>query len=446
MSNEEGFFDGNRRWVYTQSVTGRFQRIHRWSGRVLLAFLVGMPWVYVGGHPAIQFDIPGRRVYALGTIFTTADGFLLALFGFLAAFSLFFFTSLFGRLWCGYACPQTVFLEEFARPIERFFEGDRSQRKALDAQPISPSVLARKAGKHLAFLAVSGLASASFVSWFAGAHDVWTLQAGSTAYAITGFFTLVWFADLAWFREQLCNYLCPYARFQGALCDDESLVVRYDEQLGEPRAAGKASLAENHCIDCKKCVSACPQGIDIREGFQLECIMCGRCIDACEGVMAKADKKPLIGYETLAASQGRATRIIRPRTVAYLTLMSAAATGIVAMLALHQPMEARLSRSPGPLWTVDADGWVRNTFLLDVTNNEAVDAPVAYQVTVTGLPLGAVFDVPEIILGTTEHRRVPLIVRIPPNTEVPHNVPLHVIVHSPDGDVVRQTNLKVPRS
>ncbi len=438
-------FSGHRQWVYPQSVTGRFQVLHRWSGRVLLAILVGVPWISWGEHPLVQLDVLGHRMYAFGLIFTPRDGFLIALSAWFAAFALFFFTSLFGRVWCGYACPQTVFLEEFVRPIEQLFEGDRGLRRQRDQGAWTFWFVARKLGKHLAFASFAAFISLSFLSWFSGAWSVWTGDAGRGSYMVAAAFTGLWYADFAWFREQLCNYLCPYARFQGALCDDESLVVAYDAVNAEPRG-GKQAKDDGRCIDCKKCVTVCPQGIDIREGFQLECIMCGRCIDACEGVMRKLDHKPLIGYSTIASTQGRAPRLVRPRTVAYASLMLGIAAIILGIVGLHQPLDVTVVREPGDLYYVDPDGWVRNSYRLDIANNENDTEKHDYSVQVTGLPPNAQVVVPPVSLAENEHQTVPLVIRVPASGDVRGSLPLVIEVSSDDGRVRAKTIFAAPGS
>jgi cytochrome c oxidase accessory protein FixG len=433
-------FTGTRRQVYPLRVTGRFQRIHRWVGRALLSFLVAVPWIEVGGHPAARIDVPARRVYALGATFTASEGFLLVLFALLAAFALFFFTSLYGRLWCGYACPQTVFLHEFVHPIERWIEGDRGLRMKRDAGPWTPARLTRRAAIWAAFAAVAFAASMAFQSWFAGGPELWTGAAGPADYALVAAFTAVWFADFAWFREQLCNYICPYARFQGALTDDQSQVVAYDLRRGEPRGAKDAKTV-GACIDCDKCVNVCPQGIDIREGYQLECINCARCVDACEGVQGKLGHPTLISYATIAEVQGRRTRLLRPRTVAYAGLVSATAAAILFVLATHEAMEAHVQRQPGTLYTIDPDGWIRNTYLVQVASRQSEEVQV--QLLVNGIT-GAQVIVPGVVLAPGESRTVPLVVRVPPSAALPRTIPFHVTFRTADADLVRDATFKTP--
>jgi cytochrome c oxidase accessory protein FixG len=434
-------FSGTRKWVYAERVTGHYQVLHRWSGRALLAFLVITPWLRIAGHPAVRIDLPARRVYALGTIFTAADGFLMVLMGLLAAFSLFFFTSLYGRLWCGYACPQTVFLEEFIRPIERFTEGDRAMRMKRDAGPWTGEKIARKAAKFAAFAAVAAFVSMSFQSWFAGAPEIWMGMAGPVDYTLVGIFSAGWFLDFAWFREQLCNYVCPYARFQGALADEESQVVMYDLDRGEPR--GKAAKDRGGCIDCNKCVVVCPQGIDIRNGYQLECITCGRCIDACESVMGKLGHPTLVKYGTIAETQGKKPRLIRPRTVVYAGLLTAVSAAIVSVIAFHEPLEAHVQRAPGSLYTVDEDGWIRNTFMLKLVNNDVDPKPERFAVAIEGLE-DAELIAPDVELGSTESRTVPLVVRVKASDDMPRTIPFSVKVSTDDGEVVQETTFKTP--
>jgi cytochrome c oxidase accessory protein FixG len=430
---------GARRWVYTQHVTGPYQRIHRHLGRALMAFLVVMPWIPIGEHPAARIDLPARRVYALGSTFSASDGFLLVLIGLFAAFSLFFFTSLYGRLWCGYTCPQTVFLEELIRPIERRIEGDRGMRMKRDAGPWTVDKAWRKGAKWAAFAAIALLVSMAFMSWFAGGPALWTGHAGPVDYALVGVFGAAWLADFAWFREQFCNYLCPYARFQGALADDETRVVAYDRLRGEPR--GKAARERGGCIDCDKCVTVCPQGIDIRNGYQLECITCARCVDACTGVQAKLGHPSLIRYQTMAEVEGRQPRFIRPRTVVYFGLLSAIATAMLVLLATHQPFEARVERQPGSLYAIDPDGWIRNTYLVQVASRE--DEPAHVQMVVDGID-GAEVIAPEVVLDPGESRTVPLVVRVPPSEDLPRTIRFRVELHSGDGEVVRDCTFKTP--
>jgi cytochrome c oxidase accessory protein FixG len=433
-------FQANRQWVYPQYVTGRFQRIHRWTGRALMAFLVVVPWIPVRGHPAVRIDLPARQLYALGVLFTPSDGFLLTLMGLFAAFSLFFFTSLFGRLWCGYACPQTVFLEELVRPIERLTEGDRGVRMKRDAGPWTAERVARKAAKLGLFAALAIVVSMSFMAWFAGARELWTGQAGTVSYGLVGAFATGWFADWAWFREQLCNFLCPYARFQGALTDEESQVVAYDRVRGEPRG-GKAAKLTGACVDCGKCAAVCPQGIDIRDGFQLECINCARCVDACEGVMGKLEHPSLISYATLAEVDGKQPRVLRARTLAYGGLLAIVGTALAAMILTHAPIEAMVDRSTGSLYTVDSDGWLRNTFMVRVTNRDGDSTPDTFTVDVEGLDGAEVIMAP-LVLEAAESRVVPLIVRVPPDANLPRTVPIRVHVRTDRAGIVRSTTFK----
>ncbi|HEY7682611.1 MAG TPA: cytochrome c oxidase accessory protein CcoG [Gemmatimonadales bacterium] len=426
-------FTQKRQFIYEQEVTGPWQRLRKATFAILHLILFVTPWITVSGNPALLIDLPGRRLYAFGAIFTAADTiFLLFLLLFLA-FSLFFFTSLFGRLWCGFACPQTVFLDTWIRPLEELIEGDWVRRRKRDEAGLSLDRAWRKAAKWGLYVAIAFVISMTFGSYFAGARDLWAGRGSGMEYAIVGIFTLTWFLDLAWFREQFCNYLCPYARFQSALTDSETLLVQYDLGRGEPRGGVDAKEA-GRCIECNKCVFVCPQGIDIRNGFQLECIACARCIDACDIVMEKLGHKTLITWGSLAGATSRKPRRLRPRTVIYGGLLTGIAAAAVILMAARAPFDAAVQRAPGSLFTLDADGYVRNTYLLRVTNKEATPAATPFHIRVDGLPEAEIL-VQDIALGTTESRTVPLIIRVKASPDLPRTIPFAVQVASPTKQV-----------
>jgi cytochrome c oxidase accessory protein FixG len=404
-------FSGNRRWVYARGIAGRFQRVHRISGLLLLALLFAAPWVVIHGQPAFRVDLPGRRLFLLGCVFSSSEAFNLVLLALIAAFSLFFFTSLLGRLWCGYTCPQTVFLEEWIRPLEHAIEGDRGARMRRDQGAWTWDRLWRKALKLTLFAALAGVVSATVVSYFSGARALWTGGAGPVDYAVVAILSVGLFLDWAWFREQLCNYLCPYARFQGALTDDHSLVISYDAPRGEPRGKGRAAAQAGNCIDCGKCVDVCPAGIDIRDGFQLECIACARCIDACQTVMPRLGFPTLVRYSTVAADAGAPTRPLRGRTLVYAGLLALLVAGLGLRLAGHDRMELLVNRQPGSLFVVDDDGAIRNVFMVHVTNRDAA-AGHLYVVSIHGLDHAELGAAP-IELGALESRVIPVQVRMP---------------------------------
>lgn len=429
--------DGHREWVYAARVKGRFQRIHRWSGWILMAFLVGVPWIQIHGRPLLRFDLPGRRLYALGAIFTPQDAIYIVLLLLFAAFGLFFFTSLYGRIWCGYACPQTVFLEEIIRPLERWIQGDRGQRMALDRKKFSGEWWAKKLASWALYAVVAVAVSLAFLGFFEDPRLLWTGRASRGAYGVAAFFAFAWFWDFAWFREQFCNYLCPYARFQGALTDDQSLNVMYRVRLAEPRGTKKDRKAHPDqdfglCIDCKKCVTVCPAGIDIRDGFQLECIACGRCVDACEGVAARMNlPEPLIGYTSLAAESGRKERFLRPRTLVYGTILSALVVAFVALMGSRHDLAVTLNRVPGTLYQVDADGMIRNTFFLEVTNNHGGGdgEPATVEVEVVGLDDAEVVA-PPIEVAPARSVKVPVAIRVPAEAVHSRTIPFELEVRT----------------
>jgi cytochrome c oxidase accessory protein FixG len=435
-------FSGTREWVYPQSVQGRFTRIRRWTFLGLHLILFATPWIYVEGHPALRIDIPGRRVFLLGEIFTASDTIFLLLLLLFLAFSLFFFTAILGRIWCGYACPQTVFLETWIRPIELWIEGDRSQRKRRDTRGLSLDLAWRKAAKWSLFLSVSFLLGMAFVSLFSGARELWTGRAGPVAYSLVAATTLIWFWDFTWFREQFCNFLCPYARFQSALTDDETLLIAYDLRRGEPREPGRAAAADGRCIECGKCVAVCPQGIDIRDGFQLECIQCARCIDACAGVMERLGHPTLVRYTSVSQEEGRRARRFQPRTLVYAALLAALFIAGGALGAGRVPFEATVNRAPGSLFTVDADGFVRNTYLLKITNN-APGGPIQFHVSVVGLPDAEVISQAEgVEVGSTVTRTIPLIIRVQGDAGLARTTPIQVHIRSPGAEVIVSTTFK----
>jgi cytochrome c oxidase accessory protein FixG len=433
-------FSGTREWVYPQSIAGRFTTLRRWTFLTLHLVLFVTPWIMVKGHPLLLIDIPARRVFLFGSIFTASDTFFLLLLMLFLAFALFFFTALWGRLWCGYACPQTVFLETWIRPLEILIEGDRTQRKRRDGQGWTFDRIWRKATKWAAFLVVSFLLAMAIVSLFVPARELWTGRGGPVAYAFVGIFTFLWYWDFTWFREQFCNYLCPYARFQSALTDDETLLIGYDPRRGEPRG-GKEAARDGRCIACNKCVVVCPQGIDIRDGFQLECIQCARCIDACVSVMDRLGHRTLVEYTSLAESEGRTVRRLRPRTIIYGGLLASLVVFGGVLMAERVPFEVTVNRVPGSLFTIDPDGFVRNTYLLKITNNSPGETPVAYSVTVEGPPAAEVLF-QDVALVSNETRTLPLVVRLPLNDDLERTIPMVVRVVSPEGELRVPTTFK----
>jgi cytochrome c oxidase accessory protein FixG len=364
--------DGSRPFLHPADVQGRLSAWRRWTALVLLAVYVLLPWIPIKGYPAVFLNVMERRFHFFGITLATQD---LWLFFFLisgAAFGLFYVASLFGRVWCGWTCPYTVFLEHVYRRVERWIEGDAPARRLLDAAPWSLAKVLKRALKHGIFLVLSALIAHVFLSYFVSIKQLYAWMQGPPsqhlfAFGAVVFLTGALYFAFSWFREQFCIILCPYGRLQSALTDDNTVVIGYDKKRGEPR--GKVGTAgAGDCVDCLRCVQVCPTGIDIRNGLQLECIGCSACVDACNDIMAKVGRPAgLVRYSSLNALSGGRTRYIRPRTIAYtvLAVLGLAAFGL--SLTTLKPMRVLAKRMPGaPFFT--GDGVVRNQFTFRLIN------------------------------------------------------------------------------
>ena len=369
--------------IYPRAVGGVFAR-WRWA-MVWLTQVVfyGGPWLRWDGRQAILFDLGERRFQLFGLVLQPQDLVFLAALLVLSALALFFFTAVAGRLWCGYACPQTVYTEIFLW-IERRIEGDRIARMALDAAPWGPAKLARKTAKHAAWLAVGLVTGFTFVGYFTPVTVLldelarWALGPWEAFWVL--FYGLATYGNAGFLREQICKYMCPYARFQSTLIDGDSLVIAYDAGRGDPRGsrsrkADPRALGLGDCIDCTLCVQVCPTGIDIRQGLQNECIGCAACIDVCDDVMAKMGyPQGLIRYATdHGVRQGWSrrqmlARVWRPRVWIYGLLMLGVGAAFVAGLALRSGHRVDVERDRGALARVVEDGLVENSYRLTVGN------------------------------------------------------------------------------
>jgi cytochrome c oxidase accessory protein FixG len=428
------------RKIYPRAVTGLFA-MWRW-GLVWLTQLIfyGLPWLTFNDRQAVLFDLGTRRFYVFGLVLYPQDFIYLTGLLIVSAYALFLFTAVAGRLWCGYACPQTVYTEIYLW-FERVFEGDRAQRMRLDKSPWSVAKSMRKSGKQLAWIAFALWTGFSFVGYFTPirtlAAEALSLGFGPWEWFWVLFYGFATYGNAGYMREQVCKYMCPYARFQSAMFDKDTLIISYDTERGDPRGArGKkvdpkaAGLGD--CVDCGLCVQVCPTGIDIRNGLQYECIGCAACIDVCDGVMDKMGYAPgLVRYATQNGIDARWStkqmlrRAMRPRVLVYTAILVIIVAALGISIALRAPFKVDVVRDRASLARVVEDGLVENVYRLQVMNT--TENTQRFRIGVTGLPDIRVNGSRELSLGPAEARWVAVDVRLPPDQAQRAGTGVHVI-------------------
>jgi cytochrome c oxidase accessory protein FixG len=376
--------EGKRRWLYPVPAKGKHLRRRLLAAWALVAVYLLLPIVHIGDHPAVLLDFVRREFALFGVVFYPTDTALLMIGGISFVLAIIIFTALLGRVWCGWACPQTVYLEFVFRPIERWIEGAEHVRKRRDEGPWSWDKVWRKLAKMTIYSLISLLLAHTFVAYFVGWEALFDWVQGDPR-DHWGFFVMMGLTsglilfDFGYFREQMCTIVCPYARMQSVLLDPDSLIVSYDPNRGEPRARrSKRALREEaeglipargDCIDCGACVRTCPTGIDIRDGLQMECIACTQCIDACDDIMINIGKQTgLIRYTSENTLDGRPTRALRPRTILYTSMLVVLLGFFTAALVSREAYDVNVGRISGQPFTVLPDGRVANRLRFRVRN------------------------------------------------------------------------------
>ena len=375
---EESYYAAHQK-VYPREVSGTFSRSRITAAWVLLGLFYGLPWLRWEGRQAILFDLPARQFHLFGLTLWPQDFVFLAWLLVIAALSLFFFTAVAGRLWCGYACPQTVWTEVFLW-MERVTEGSRARRMKLDAAPWSVDKLGRKLSKQVLWIGFAAWTGFTFVGFFT---PITELANRVLAFSATGwetfwivFYGFATYGNAGFLREQVCKYMCPYARFQSAMFDRDTLIISYDTARGEPRGGRRKGLdpatrSLGSCTDCTLCVQVCPTGIDIRNGLQYECIACAACIDACDSVMDRMGyPRGLVRYDTQHRLEHRSTRILRPRVIVYGVLLAALIAGFIVALAMRKPVGLDVLHDRNTLYRSLATGEIENVYLLKIINKD----------------------------------------------------------------------------
>lgn len=428
--------DGSHVKVHPADVRGKLTRLRKVFGVLLLGIYIALPWITINGYPAVFFDLPARRFHLFGLTFLAQDVWLAFFVVTGVGFSLFYITALFGRLWCGWACPYTVMLEHVFRPIERLIEGDATARRRGDMAPLSGKKVTRRLIKHGLYLLAATFIAHIFLSYFVSLPKLYQYMTESPldhlmSFAIVVFLTGALYFAFSWFREQFCIILCPYGRIQSALTDDDTMVIGYDAERGEPR--GKASDSSNgDCVNCMRCVNVCPTGIDIRNGLQMECIGCSACIDACDEIMLKVKRpKGLIRYDSMNGLAGKKTNFVRPRTILYSGFMLLGAIAMIFGLTRVHDVEASLTRLKGMPYFVTEDA-VRNQFQIRLITKRNV--PTTFNISLEGEPPGTqAFGAGEPIVVPAQGSAVhPFVVSIN-REEYTGKSEFHLIVESQPG-------------
>ncbi|MGX9219998.1 cytochrome c oxidase accessory protein CcoG [Massilia varians] len=439
-----------REEIYPREIKGRYASL-RWACVWLTQLLFyGLPWFEMHGRQAVLFDLASRKFYLFGLVLWPQDFIYLAALLILCAYGLFLVTAVAGRVWCGFACPQTVYTEIFLW-IERKFEGARSSRIRLDRQPWTLEKIARKGGKHAAWGLVALWTGFTFVGYFTPVRelsfDIATFELGPWESFWVLFYGLATYGNAGWLREQVCKYMCPYARFQSAMFDKDTLIVTYDAARGEPRGAVHARTGAPNggdCIDCSMCVQVCPTGIDIRKGLQYECIGCAACVDACNGVMDKvARPRGLIRYATENALAAKLSprqvrrRVLRPRVMIYAAVLAILGSAMVASLALRNPLKLDVIRDRGSMGREVDDGMIENVYRLQVMNT--LEQAQRLRITVDGIASAKVVDEDVVEIDAATTRAVPVRVRIAGGDGRPGSNRIAFTLASTDGAALQVT-------
>ncbi len=425
-----------RQHIYVREIAGRFQRLRRITNWILMLGFLLLPWVPWEGRPAVWFDLPGRAFHIFSVTFYPQEFMLLSWLLIICAFGLFFITVFAGRAWCGYSCPQSVWTFLFIW-VEHRVEGSRHRRIKRDKSCWNLDKLWRKASKHFLWLLISLITGITIVGYFTPMAELIPslvqFDVNGWTWFWVGFFVLFTYVNAGWLREQVCLYMCPYARFQAVMFDRDTLTVSYDQRRGEPRGKHKAHSHETKpgsCIDCELCVQVCPTGIDIRDGLQYQCIDCAACIDACDSVMDKLGQpRGLVRYTTENALHGQPSRLLRPRLLGYLALLLVMLGVFLYHLASRTPLDIDLKRDRGSLYQTLSDGRIANAYALTVRNLDNRDH--RYVIEASGIE-GLQIDSDSILVPAGESRQRVLTLSLDPARLTTPSTDIRLSVHVQD--------------
>lgn len=412
----------SRQKIYTRQTSGLFENIRTITIALTLGVYFLLPWIRWDGQQAVLFDLQARQFHILGFTFWPQDFILLTWGLIIAAFALFFITNFAGRVWCGYTCPQTVWTKIFTW-CEELTEGNRQQRIKLDKAAWSFAKFRKKSAKHALWALIALATAYTFVGYFSSLDRLiidslsWAISPWETFWIL--FFTGATYLNAGWMREQVCTYMCPYARFQSVMFDKDTLVISYDKKRGDPRGSRRRDIAPQSkglgdCIDCKMCVQVCPTGIDIRDGLQVECIGCAACIDACDSIMDDMGyARGLVSYTTENSLEGKPSRLLRPRLVAYGIMLLIMGTGLLAVLFSRVPVELDILRDRNVLYRETDEGLIQNVYTLKIMNMSQLSQEYRLSL-VSGLPFKLVAP-PSITVEPGEVLSQPVQVEIDPS-------------------------------
>lgn len=440
-----------RKKIHPRSVSGIFASLRVWGVLLTQAVFYGLPWLTWNDRPAVLFDLLTRKFYVFGYVFFPQDFIYLTGLLVISALALFLFTAVAGRLWCGYACPQTVYTELFMW-IERRIEGDRQKRIKLDKEPWSARKIGLRTAKHSAWIVVSLWTGFTFVGYFTPitelASEFVSFSMGPWETFWVFFYGFATYGNAGWMKEQVCLYMCPYARFQSVMFDPDTLIITYDEKRGEPR--GQRRKGSDHhaegkgdCVDCGICVQVCPTGIDIRRGLQYECIGCAACIDGCNQVMDKMGyPRGLIRYSTENVMLGKFTErsmpahVFRPRVLLYTAILTAISIALGVALYLRQPLKANIMRDRTTLVRETDEGLLENVYRMQIINMD--EQPHRYALSASGLAgLKVVAADPlPLAVGAASTRTVSVSLQVDPNEVKPGSTQVYIQVQDVDDAAV----------